>query len=56
MATNFFPFAKALEICNHSLLVLGGLDDTVPNKPMFSSRTLECAELPITNYESAVIG
>ncbi len=36
----FFPFGRAVFLPNQDMIVMGGLDDTIPSKPSFSERTL----------------
>jgi len=56
MQGSFLAFSKAVPVDRNSLFVLGGLDDTVPNKPNFSNRVIQVKDLPLSNYENALIG
>ena len=52
MSDNFMAFSKSVYLPNQDILVMGGLDDSVPNKPSFVSKVISLTELPMNIYES----
>ena len=49
---NFLAFSKVVYLPNQDSLVMGGLDDSVPNKPSFVNKVVSLTELPMNIYES----
>lgn len=48
----FRPFSATVYLPNQDFLVLGGLDDKVPNRPSFHSTVHLIQEQPINSYEN----
>ena len=52
MNDGFRPFSTTIYLPNQDLVVLGGLDDTVPNRPQFQSSVIMIQEQPVNSYEN----
>jgi len=48
----FKPFSATVYLPNQDLIVLGGLDDQVPNRPSFQATVTLIQEQPINSYEN----
>jgi len=48
----FLAFSKTIYLPNNDMLVVGGLDDYIPNKPTFSARVTLLQELPVNSYDN----
>ena len=48
----FLPFSRSVYLPNQDMVVMGGLNDEIPNKPTFSSQTIKISEVPINVYDS----
>ena len=51
----FLPFSRTVYLPNQDLIVMGGLNDEIPNKPTFSSHVLKITEVPVNVYDSMYI-
>ena len=51
----FLPFSRTVYLPNQDMIVMGGLNDEIPNKPTFSSHVFKITEVPINVYDSAYV-
>jgi hypothetical protein len=51
----FLPFSRTVYLPNQDMMVIGGLNDEIPNKPTFSSQTLKITEVPVSVYDSMYV-
>ena len=51
----FLPFSRTIYLPNQDMIVLGGLNDEIPNKPTFSSLVLKITEIPVNVYDSMYV-
>ena len=48
----FRPFSTTVYLPNQDLMVIGGLDDMIPNKPTFQASAFIIQEQPVNSYEN----
>jgi len=51
----FLPFSRTVYLPNQDMIVMGGLNDEIPNKPTFSSLVLKITEVPVNVYDSLYV-
>jgi hypothetical protein len=51
----YYAFSRAVYLPNQDMMVMGGLDDSIPDKPTFSERTILIQEVPINSYDNSYI-
>lgn len=51
----FLPFSRTVYLPNQDMIVMGGLNDEIPNKPTFSSHVLKITEVPVNVYDSLYV-
>jgi hypothetical protein len=51
----FLPFSRTVYLPNQDMIVMGGLNDEIPNKPTFSAHTLKITEVPVNIYDSMYV-
>ena len=51
----FLPFSRTVYLPNQDLVVMGGLNDEIPNKPTFSALVLKITEVPVNVYDSLYV-
>jgi len=52
MSSPFRPFSTTVYLPNQDLVVLGGLDSRVPNRPTFQASVILISERPLDSYEN----
>lgn len=55
MERPFLAFSKTVYLPNNDIMVIGGLDDFVPNKPTFSAKSFLIQEVPVNSYDNLYI-
>lgn len=51
----FLAFSRTVYLPNQDMVVMGGLDDFIPNKPTFSAACLLIAEVPLNSYDNLYV-
>lgn len=51
----FLPFSRTVYLPNQDMIVMGGLNDEIPNKPTFSCHVFTITEVPINVYDSVYV-
>ena len=51
----FLPFSRTVYLPNQDMIVMGGLNDEIPNKPTFSWHVFTITEVPINVYDSVYV-
>jgi hypothetical protein len=51
----FLPFSRTVYLPNQDMIVMGGLNDEIPNKPTFSAHALKITEVPVNIYDSMYV-
>lgn len=51
----FLAFSRTVYLPNQDMIVIGGLDDSIPGKPSFSERAILVQELPVNSYENQYV-
>jgi hypothetical protein len=52
---NFNAFSTTIYLPSQDLVVVGGLDDRMPNKPTFSDKCVLVQEVPINSYQNRYV-
>ena len=51
----FNAFSASVFLPSQDIAVIGGLDDSVPNKPSFTNKCLFVQELPVDSYQNRYV-
>ena len=51
----FLAFSKSVYLPNQNIMILGGLNDEIPNKPTFSAQSIMLTETPLNQYENLYV-
>jgi len=52
---NFFPFSRSVYLPNQDIIVLGGMDDADPYRPVFTERVFMIQEVPKDSYDNVYL-
>lgn len=55
MDCTFNAFSATVYLPNSDMVILGGLDDKVPNRPAFSSKVFLISEVPVNSYDNKYV-
>ena len=51
----FFALSRVVYLPNQDMIIIGGLDDSIPSKPTFTERTILIQEVPVNSYDNIYI-
>ena len=51
----YLAFSRIIYLPNQDMIVIGGLDDSIPSKPTFTERTILIQEIPVNSYDNIYI-
>eukprot|EP00347_Sterkiella_histriomuscorum_P008465 403344995 len=51
----FLAFSRTIYLPNQDMIVIGGLDDFIPNKPTFSAQCILISEVPLNSYDNLYV-
>jgi len=55
IAQPFNAFSASVFLPSQDIAVIGGLDDTIPNKPAFTNKCMLIQEMPVDSYQNRYI-
>lgn len=51
----YLAFSRTVYLPNQDMIVIGGMDDSVPSKPIFTERALLIQEVPVNSYDNVYV-
>lgn len=51
----FLAFSRTIYLPNQDMIVIGGLDDFIPNKPTFTAKCTLISEVPVNSYDNLYV-
>ena len=51
----YLAFSRTVYLPNQDMIVIGGMDDSVPSKPIFTERALLIQEVPVNSYDNIYV-